>query len=74
MFFSLEECFINAELESSYDNEWSESCHHFIDSQMLPFLKKYRCGLFLFSCMFLWGDLCLFACLGCVLGFFPPLP
>lgn len=31
-FLNQEECFINAELVLLYDNQWSESSHHLIDS------------------------------------------
>ena len=71
MFFSQEVCFINAELGPLYGNQWSESTHCFINSQMLQYLKKYNCCSFLFSWIFC-GVFCLFVCLGWV--FFFPFP
>lgn len=31
-FLNQEECFVNAEIVPLYDNLWSESSHHLIDS------------------------------------------
>lgn len=70
MFFNQEECFLNAELEPLCGNQWSEFSRRFIDSQMLQYLKKYNCSLFLFSCFFC-GIIFLFVCLLGLWGFFP---